>query len=112
MANYTTSGEVKEELQIAPDEEHWDNEILSSIATAEGFIDSILSAHNISVPLTTVHQNVKDAAKNFAVYYFNDRRAAGEEPKKFYNKAMDFLNKYINQTSDEEIPFIVARDET
>lgn len=111
MPNYTTSNEVKEVLQISADEETWDNEILSCVTTAEGFVDSILKAHGFSVPLSTVPQNVKDAAKYFAAYYFMERRAPQEELNKFYDRAQDFLSRYIKQVGDE-IAFIVGTDES
>lgn len=106
--SYSTDAQVKEVLGIT--EATWDIEIGNCRTTADGFIDSILKARGFTVPLSSVPQNIEDASIYFAAFYFMERRAPHEENVSFYDRAMDFLNKYISQSPEDEIAFIVGTD--
>jgi len=93
---YSTKADVKTVLGIDATDTTYDTELNDCITSADGLINSILKFHGLTVPLTgTIPQNIKDASKYFATAYFRERRAPPGEVNKLYNRAMDFLNAYI-----------------
>ena len=93
---YSTKSEVKSILDVDATDTTYDTELDACIASADGLIDSILKFHGFTVPLTgAIPQNVKDASRYFAAAYFRERRGPSSEVSVFYNRAMDFLNAYI-----------------
>lgn len=93
---YSTKADVKPILGIDATDTTYDTEFDACITSADGLINSILKFHGFTVPLTgTIPQNIKDASKYFAAAYFRERRAPLGEVNKLYNRAMDFLNAYI-----------------
>lgn len=93
---YSTKADVKPILDIDATDTTYDTELDACITSADGLIDSILKFHGFTVPLTgTIPQPVKDASRYFAASYFRERRGPSGEVSVFYNRAMDFLNTYI-----------------
>lgn len=93
---YGTKADVKPILGIDATDTTYDTELDACIASADGLIDSILKFHGFTVPLTgATPQNVKDASRYFAAAYFRERRGPGSEVSVFYNRAMGFLNAYV-----------------
>jgi len=93
---YSTKSEVKPILGIDINDTTYDTELDACITSADGLIDSILKFHGFTVPLTgTIPQNVKDASRHFAAAYFRERRAPPAEVNKLYDRAMSFLNAYV-----------------
>ena len=93
---YSTNADVKQILDIDASDITYDDELDACITSGDGLIDSILKFHGFTVPLIApIPQNVQDASKYFAAAYFRERRGPSGEVSVFYNRAMDFLNAYI-----------------
>jgi len=93
---YSAKSDVKPILGIDINDTTYDTELDACIVSADGLIDSILKFYGFVVPLTgNIPQNVKDASRYFAAAYFRERRAPPGEVNKLYDRAMSFLNAYI-----------------
>jgi hypothetical protein len=104
---YSTVAAVKAVLQIAADDETFDDELESCIASADALIDGLLKKSGLTVP-DNVPQLVADASAYFAAWLFRHRRdpSAAEV---FWIEAHKFLDLYSE--SEEEIAFVVASDD-
>ena len=109
---YSTVADVKIVLLIAEDDDSFDTELGSCIASADALVDGLLKKVGLTVP-GTVPQLVEDASAYFAAWLFKDRRGPDVEAvaAKLWEQAHKFLDNYID--TEEEISFVVgtARDD-
>ncbi len=107
---YTTVAAVKVLLQIASDEDSYDDEVTSCIQSAEAVIDSWLTKNGLSMP-DTVPQNLADAAAYVAAWLFRRRRVYDKATTSFWTEATRFFNAYVDaQEKVEPAPFKVCND--
>jgi hypothetical protein len=94
---YSTVAAVKPVLQIGADNETFDDELESCIASADALIDGLLKKSSLTVP-DSVPQLVADASAYFAAWLFRHRRdpSAAEV---FWVEAHKFLDIYISAES-------------
>ena len=104
---YSTVTAVKAVLQIGADNETFDDELESCIASADALVDGLLKKSSLTVP-DSVPQLVADASAYFAAWLFRHRRdpSAAEV---FWVEAHKFLDLYSE--GEEEIAFVVASDD-
>jgi hypothetical protein len=104
---YSTLAVVKAVLQIAADNETFDDELEGCIASADALVDGLLKKSGLTVP-DSVPQLVADASAYFAAWLFRHRRdpSAAEV---FWVEAHKFLDSYSE--GEEEIAFVVASDD-
>jgi hypothetical protein len=101
---YSTVASVKAVLQIASDNETFNDELEGCIASADALIDGLLKKSGLTVP-ASVPQLVADASAYFSAWLFRHRRdpSAAEV---FWVEAHKFLDLYSE--GEEEIAFLVG----
>ena len=106
---YSSVASVKAVLLIAADEDSYDTELSSCIASADALVDGLLKKVDLTVP-DTVPQLVADASAYFAAWLFKDRRPSESEgAAKLWDQAHRFLDSYVD--TEEEIAFLVGTSE-
>jgi hypothetical protein len=107
---YSEVSDVKLVLLIDVDEDSFDTELGSCIASADALVDGLLKKVSLTVP-DEVPQLVADASAYFAAWLFKDRRGPDVEAAaaKLWDQAHKFLDNYID--SEDEISFLVGTSE-
>ena len=104
MVDYCTVADVKPVLQIAADDETYDDELEDCVTSASALIDGLLKKEDLTVP-AVVPQLIEDATKYFAAWLFRrPRDPVGAEA--FWTEANRFLTAYIE--AEQETAFKVA----
>jgi hypothetical protein len=101
---YSLVDEVKAVLQIADDDETFDDEIEACIDSADALVNGLLNKAGLAVP-EVVPRLVCDACAYFAAWMFRHRRDP-EAAEVFWVEAHKFLDVYIAE--DEEVAFRVG----
>jgi hypothetical protein len=102
---YCTVDQVKAILQIAPEDETYDDEIESCVTSADALIDGLLKKLDLTVS-SPMPQNIADASAYFAAWLFRRRRdPTGAEA--FWVEANRFLDAYIE--AEGEVAFKVCQ---
>lgn len=104
---YSTVAVVKPILGIESDDDTFDTELTSCIASADALVDGLLKKCGLTVP-ESVPQLIVDASAHFAAWLFKDRRGPDVEAQaaKLWDQAHKFLDSYVD--TEEDIAFVVG----
>ncbi len=98
MVNYCTVTDVKVELQIATDDETYDDELTECVTSGSALVDGFLKREGLTMP-DPVPQTVKDATVCFAAWRFRRRRDPASADV-FWTEANRFLDAYIQAETE------------
>lgn len=87
-----------------------DQDVNDALIDADRFINTQLTAHSITVPLTVVAGILHTIAEYMAAGSYLQNASPDEKPHPYTLKGEKLLNDYIMQTYSSESPFYIGTD--